>query len=157
MAASISESGTPLIAADRMTVEIPADAQMNTMINKNVLKPGAVAGGLMPPKPRSSSHSWSPLPPMLDGRPGIAPVIWFSRPTLNGGLAYTKRQMMPAPASEMAAGMNTSDLATFSPFIPSAKRAMDSARMVVAAVPTTTHVRLLITVRRVSLREKISP
>ena len=65
--------------------------------------------------------------------------------------------MMPAPANEMAAGMKISDLATFSPFIPSAKRAMDSAKMVVAAVPTTTHVRLLMTVSRVSLREKISP
>ena len=129
LAASISESGTPLIAADKMTVEMPAEAQMNTMINRKVLNPGAVAGGLMPPKPRSSNHSWSPLPPMLDGRPGIDLVIWFSRPTLNGGLAYTKRQMMPAPASEMAAGMNTSDLATFSPFMPSANRAMDSAKI----------------------------
>ena len=144
------------MAAERMTVEIPADAQMNTMIKRNVLNPGAVAGGSMPPKPRSSSHSWSPLPPILEGRPGIALVTELSRPTLNGGLAYTNRQMMPAPASEMAAGMNTSDLATFSPFIPSAKRAMDSARIVVAAVPTTTQVRLLMTVRRVSRREKIS-
>ena len=66
---------------------------------------------------------------MLAGSPGIAPVTEFSRPTLNGGLAYTNRQMMPAPASEMAAGMNTSDLATFSPFMPSAKRAMASARI----------------------------
>ena len=144
------------MAADKMTVEMPAEAQMNTTISKNVLNPGAVSGGLIGPKPRSSSHSWSPLPPMLDGRPGIDLVTWLSRPTLNGGLAYTKRQMMPAPANEMAAGMKTSDLATFSPFMPSANRAIDSDSTVVAMVPTTTHVRLLITVRRVSLREKIS-
>ena len=70
-----------------MTVEMPAEAQMNTMINKKVLNPGAVAGGLIPPKPRSSNQIWSPLPPMLAGRPGIDLVTGLSRPTLNGGPA----------------------------------------------------------------------
>ena len=61
---------------------------------------------------------------MLAGRPGFAFVTEFSRPTSNGGPAYTNRQMMPAPASEMAAGMKIIDLATFSPLMPSAYRAM---------------------------------
>src|SRR3954454_20100391 len=100
----MSGSGTPLMAADKMTVEIPADAQMNTTINKKLLKPGAVAGGLTPQRARSNNQRAAPSPPQLDVKPVIGLVTAFIRPTLNGGLAYTNRQMMPAPASEIAAG-----------------------------------------------------
>src|SRR3954470_9542710 len=139
------------MAADRMTVEMPADAQMNTTINKKLLKPGTVAGGLIPHTPRSSNQMRSPSPPQLAGSPGIDLVTALIRPTLNGGLAYTNRQMMPAPASEIAAGRKIRALAAFSFFIPSANRAMARAKTVVATVPTITHVKLLTTVSRVSL------
>src|SRR4051795_4513493 len=138
----MSGSGTPLMAADKMTVEIPADAQMNTTINKKLLKPGTVAGGLIPHTPRSSNQMRSPSPPQLAGSPGIDLVTALIRPTLNGGLAYTNRQMMPAPAREMAVGRKINALAAFSFFMPSAKRATASAKTVVARVPRMTHVML---------------
>src|SRR3954447_23270978 len=100
----MSGSGTPLMAADKMTVEIPADAQMNTTINKKLLKPGAVAGGLTPQRPRSNNQMRSPSPPQLDGKPGIDLVTAFIRPTLNGGVGDTNRPIMPGPARERAAG-----------------------------------------------------
>ena len=75
------------MAAEKMTVAKPAEAQMKMTINRNVLKPGALLGGLRPPNPRSISQLWIPSPPMLTGRPGIALVTWLSSPTLNGGPA----------------------------------------------------------------------
>ena len=64
--------------------------------------------------------------------------------------------MMPAPASEIAAGMKISDLATFSPLIPSAKRAMASPTMTTNRVPPTTQVKVLNKISRVPVPEKIS-
>ncbi len=64
--------------------------------------------------------------------------------------------MMPAPASEIAAGMKISDLAIFSPFIPSAKRAMASPTMTTKRVPPTTQVKELNKISRVPFPEKIS-
>ena len=64
--------------------------------------------------------------------------------------------MMPAPASEIAAGMKISDLATFSPRIPSAKRAMASPTMTTNRVPPTTQVKELNRISRVPFPEKIS-
>ena len=64
--------------------------------------------------------------------------------------------MMPAPASEIAAGMKISDLATRSPFIPSAKRAMASPTMTTNRVPPTTQVKELNKISRVPVPEKIS-
>src|SRR4051794_41976481 len=100
----MSGSGTPLMAADKMTVEIPADAQMNTTINKKLLKPGAVAGGLTPQRPRSNNQMRSPSPPQLAGKPGIDFVTAFIRPTLNGGRGETNRQRSPRRAREAARG-----------------------------------------------------
>ena len=65
-------------------------------------------------------------------------------------------QMMPAPASAIAAGMKISDFATFSPRIPSAKRATASATITTNSVPPTTQVKVLNSVSRVSLPVKIS-
>ena len=65
-------------------------------------------------------------------------------------------QMMPAPASEIAAGMKIIDFATRSPRIPSAKRAMASPTMTTNKVPPTTHVNELSRTNRVPVPEKIS-
>lgn len=47
-------------------------------------------------------------------------MIWLSTPICSlkpsARYSYMKRQMMPAPTKEMAMGMKTSDLRTFSPF-----------------------------------------
>ena len=75
------------MAAEKMTVAIPVGAQMKITIRRNVLNPGAGAGGVMLPMLRSTSQILSPLPPRLAGNPGIAFATWLTRPTLNGGPA----------------------------------------------------------------------
>src|SRR4051794_41845164 len=121
------------MAADKMTGENPADAQMNTTINKKLLKPGTVAGGLTPHIPRSSNQMRSPAPPQLAGKPGIDLVTALIRPTLNGGLADTNRQMVPAPASEIAGGREIWGVARFFFFLPFGNQGAGGAETRVAA------------------------
>jgi hypothetical protein len=64
--------------------------------------------------------------------------------------------MMPAPASEIAAGMKIIDFHIRSPLIPSAKRAIASPTMTTNRVPPTTQVNELNRISRVPLPEKIS-
>ena len=75
------------MAAEKMTVANPVEAQMKMTIRRNVFMPGAELGGVMPPMLRSTSQILSPSPPRLAGNPGIAFAAWLARPTLNGGPA----------------------------------------------------------------------
>src|SRR6266487_1786778 len=100
-AASVSSAGTPLIAADRMTVAKPAWIQIITTMIRKVFE-GVLIGKFSGPRPTSESN-WLTRP------------SWRWWPGLPSGWAYIRLQMTPAPTPEMPVGKKTSAFQNGSP------------------------------------------